>query len=174
MFIIQHKPSSSTLQFIHCVQNYETNTTFLNIYRVLYSHWSNALFGGRPPMMQMAAVIVNLPYLFISVKYPAISGSVTQERHKPSGLLLLDSGHAKIISTQAIYLKMSLGFIFWFVCYLEVQFEGSAVPPQLTVSQSGPARNVSETRKSGLETPSHCCPLRDWIGTTTHSNGDNQ
>ena len=93
---------------------------------------------------------------------------VTQERHKP------ELCHAKIISIQSIYLKMSLGFIFWFVCYLEVQFEGSAVPPQLTVSQSGPARNVSETRKSGLETPSHCCPLRDWIGTTTNSNGDNQ
>lgn len=61
-----------------------------------------------------------------------------------------------------------------FVCYLVVQFVGSAVQPQSTASQSGPARNVSEMRTSGPGTPSHCCPPQDWTGTTGNGNGDKQ
>lgn len=56
------------------------------------------------------------------------------------------------------------------MCYLVVRSAGSAVQPQSAVSRSGPARNVSETRKIGPETPSHCCPPRDWTGTTGNSS----
>lgn len=53
--------------------------------------------------------------------------------------------------------------------YLVAQFVGSAVQPQSGVSQSGPARNASETTKSDPGSPSHCYPLQGWSDTTQNS-----
>lgn len=50
--------------------------------------------------------------------------------------------------------------------YLVARFEGSAVQPQSGVSQSGPAKNVSEMTKSDQVNLSHCCPLQGWSDTT--------